>query len=58
MTAQPLIDVERAKKIAENAITHMRNCHIFGLNDPWNAQRDSCVMLSGALADILRILRP
>ena len=28
VTAQPLIDVERATKIAENAITHMQYCHI------------------------------
>ncbi len=28
VTAEPLNDVERAKKIAETAITHMQNCHI------------------------------
>ena len=28
VTAEPQNDVERAKKIAETALTHMQNCHI------------------------------
>ncbi len=28
MTAEPLIDVERAKRVSETAISHMRNCSI------------------------------